>query len=99
MAKKKRSKYDDNFRREAVRLLETRGDRTAGEVAESIGVSESMLWRWKKKFGGSDKPTTNESGDADSAAELKELRKRIRELEMERDILKKATAFFAKESR
>ncbi len=99
MAKKKRTKYDDNFRREAVRLLETRGGRSAGEVAESLGISESMLWRWKKKFGGSDKPTPSESGDADTAAEVKELRKRVRELEMERDILKKATAFFAKESR
>ena len=90
MAKKKtkRSKYDDNFRREAVRLVETRGDRSVEDVAHSLGVSSSMLQRWKKKFGSEDGGGGERSTQSDVAAELKALRKRVRELEMERDILK-----------
>ena len=95
----KRSKYDDHFRREAVRLLDTRGSRTVEDVAESLGVSSSMLHRWKKKFGNGARAPADQDTEADSAAELRALRKRLREVEMERDILKKATAFFAKESR
>ena len=99
MAKKQRSKYDDNFRREAVRLLETRGSRSVEDVAESLGVHQSLLHRWKKKFGSSDSASQGEGQHTDTAAELRALRKRVRELEMEREVLKKATAFFAKESR
>ncbi len=97
MSKKPRNKYDDNFRREAIRLLETRGDRTVEDVAASLGVSNSMLYRWKEKFGS--EATGGEAEDTGTAAELTQLRKRVRELEMEREVLKKATAFFAKESR
>ncbi len=97
MAKKPKNKYDDNFRREAIRLLESRGDRTVEDVAASLGVSISMLYRWKGKFGSD--ATEGGVEDTGSAAELSRLRRRVRELEMEREVLKKATAFFAKESR
>ena len=39
----KRRKYTDEFKREAVRLMETRGERTVGDVAESLGVAENLL--------------------------------------------------------
>ena len=97
MAKKRKNKYDDSFRREAIRLLESRGDRTVEDVAASLGVSVSMLYRWKGKFGSD--ATGDEVEGSGSTEEVSRLRKRVRELEMERDILKKATAFFAKESR
>ena len=42
MAKKKRKKYTDEFKREAVRLMLTRGDRTVSDVAQSVGVTENL---------------------------------------------------------
>ena len=68
-------------------MLESRGDRTVEDVAASLGVSISMLYRWKGKFGSD--ATEGEVEDTDSAAEVNRLRKRVRELEMERDIQKK----------
>ena len=100
MAKRStRAKYDENFKREALRLMETRGSRTVEDVAESLGVSSSMLHRWKQKFGRKARTSPAEDTESDAAAEVRALRKRLREVEMERDILKKATAFFAKENR
>ena len=97
MAKRRntRVKYDDDFKREAVRLMDARGSRTVDDIAESLGVSSSMLHRWKQRFGQS----TEAVAAPALSSELKALRKRVRELEMEREILEKATAFFAKKSR
>jgi transposase len=100
---KKRNRRPEEFKLEAVRLVLTRGDRAIADIAKSLGVGTSMLYRWCKKYGptlagkakGAARPSSAESSES---AELRELRKRVRELEMERDILKKAAAFFAKES-
>jgi transposase len=102
---------DDPFVQDAVALLQ-RSDRPATEVAKSLGISKSTLWRWytglvtKKK-----KPktilevpagiTSEETHDAKIARLEREnagLRKRVTELETDKAILKKAAAFFAKES-
>ena len=101
MAKRRstRVKYDDDFKREALRLMAARGNRTVDDIAESLGVSSSMLHRWKQKFGQSTEAVAAPALSSEDAAELKALRKRVRELEMEREILEKATAFFAKKSR
>ena len=47
----KRKKHAEEFKREAVRLLETRGERTVADVAASLGVAENLLHSWKKKYG------------------------------------------------
>ena len=101
--KKKRNRRPEEFKLEAVRLVLTRGDRTIADIAKSLGVGESVLQRWRKKYepalaGKVKGAARSTSPDAAESAELRELRKRVRELEMERDILKKAAAFFAKES-
>jgi len=44
----KRKQYTEEFKREAVRLLVTRGDRPASDVAKGLGVAESMLYQWRK---------------------------------------------------
>ena len=89
-------KYTDDFKREAVRLLDE--GQTLEEVAADLNVAHSSLSRWKKRFGPpSDSPPPTD--DEGLRRENSRLRRKIRELEEEREILKKATAFFAKESK
>ena len=88
--------YPEDFRREAVRLLE-RGDRSVAELARDLGVAEQSLRTWRKQAqldaGERDDGLTSEERD-----ELKRLRRENRVLREEREILKKAAAFFASES-
>ena len=81
------------FRREAVRLALTSG-RTRREIAEDLGIGLSTLTRWV-----SQQRDVGEPGETivDLHAELKCLRRENAVLKQERDILKKAAAFFAKE--
>ena len=85
------------YEREAVRVAETNG-RTRREIADDLGIGLSTLTRWLSRSGdvAMDDPRRRE-GDEDKAAELKRLRRENEILRQERDILKKATAFFAKE--
>ena len=48
---KSRKKYTEEFKREAVRAMELRGERTVGDVAKSLGVPENILHQWRKKLG------------------------------------------------
>jgi transposase len=97
MERRKRRKFTPEFKADAVRLVTT-GGRTIAEVTKQFDLIETSLRAWIKQAetdagrGSSDALTTAER------AELVELRKRVKRAEMERDILKKATAFFAKES-
>jgi transposase len=93
-----RKRYPEEFKREAVRLVLTRGERTVGDVAESLGVEEGLLHAWKKKYGDEIGVRHVRASETAEQAELRELRKKVRELEEERTILKKAAAFFAKHS-
>ncbi len=81
------------FRREAVRLALTSG-RTRREIAEDLGIGLSTLTRWVSQDSTAD---DHVEGPSDLHAELKRLRKENTLLKQERDILKKAAAFFAKE--
>jgi len=76
-------------------MLLSRGTRTVAEIAEHLGVSESMLHRWQQKFGA----TTRGSAVAaqDEREDVERLRRRLRELEQENALLKKAAALFAKD--
>ena len=90
--KQKRKKYTQEFKEEAVKLITEQGYQ-ATEAARNLGVNVSVLRRWKNEIEGA------ESGGADATlkAELKSLRKEVKRLKMEREILKKAAAFFANE--
>jgi transposase len=94
---KTRPPYPEQFRREAVGLMRREG-RSIRDVAESLGVSQQTLRHWVKQV-------QLDSGERDDGLasvereELRELRKRVRRLEQEREILKQATAFFASETR
>ena len=92
--KRVRPAHRDECRRNAVSLLDGQGY-TVAEAARELGLNESLLQTWRKKYG---KAATSESGLSESGQEeLVRLRKEVSRLRMERDILKKATAFFANE--
>ena len=87
--------YPEEFRREAVELLRFSG-RPASQIAKELGVSEQSLRSWRKR---ADVDAGQAAGlTSEEKVELRELRKRVRVLEMERDVLKKATVFFARDS-
>ena len=92
-----RRSYDEAFKREAVRLVvEARYSFKA--AAAAVNVSEQTLRSWHAKFA----PEPPSCGDNATAQELREeivrLRRQLKRVELEREILKKATAYFAKES-
>jgi Transposase. len=97
MAKRRRRKFDAAFKADAVRLCQT-GDRSISQVARELDLTESALRDWVRRVE-VDK-ANSPTGELTSVerSELRELRKRVARLEMEREILKKAAAFFAKES-
>ena len=98
MAKKRRN-YPREFKVEAVKLVRAKGYSVA-EAARSLGVHETLLRSWKQAieqegdqaFPGNGKLSPLED-------EIRRLEAENRRLRVERDILKKATAFFAKEAR
>lgn len=95
--KKKRRKYTQEFKEEAVKLITEQGYQIT-EAARNLGVNENMLGRWKRGIeGGGEEALGLQEGTA-IQAELNRLREENKRLKMEREILKKAAAFFAKES-
>jgi transposase len=97
MAKRKRRAFTAEFKADAVRLCRA-GDRSIGQVAKDLGLTETALREWVRRAE-ADAGTPGE-GELTTAerTELAELRRRVKRLETERDILKKAAAFFAKEN-
>jgi transposase len=93
----KRKKFTSEFKREAVRLMAS-SEKPPSEVARELGVRRNQLYKWKeqlgkrgaKAFGGPGSRT--ESGD-----EVARLRRELEQVKKERDILKKAAAYFANE--
>ena len=87
--------YPPEFRREAVQLVRSSG-RPVSELAEELGISHETLRIWVRQSAidaGKQPGLTSEE-----RAELRELRRKVRTLEQEREVLKKAAAFFARES-
>jgi transposase len=92
---KTRPPYPEQFRREAVALV--RQGRSIRDVADSLGMSQQSLRNWNKQ----EQVDRRERDDGITSAEreeLRELRRRVKRLEQERDVLKHATAFFARET-
>jgi transposase len=91
-----RPPYPPEFRAEAVRLVRTSG-RLIREVASDLGISEQALRNWVRQ-GDLDGGLRSDGLTSSEQEELRQLRRRVRVLEQEREILKKAAAFFARES-
>jgi transposase len=95
---KKRRKYSAEFKKEAVELV-TGEDYSVTEAASSLGISRSMLDRWRREYREREKDAFPGTGhQAGEAEELRRLREENRRLRLEKEILKKAAAFFARES-
>lgn len=92
---KTRPPYPEEFRREAVELV--RQGRSIPDVASSLGVTEQSLRNWVKR----DQLERRERDDGLTLAErqeLHDLRRKVKRLEQERDLLKRAAAFFVRET-
>lgn len=92
----KQRRFTKEFEAEAVRLVHASG-RTQREVADDLGIGLSTLVRWVGRSRDRLIEEPPKAGSEDVAAELKRLRRENEILRQERDILKKATAFFARE--
>ena len=92
---KSRPPYPVEFREEAVRLVRSSG-RPVKEIAADLGVSEQTLRNWV--FAAQVDAGEREGLTGDERAELAALRRKVKVLEQEREILKKAAAWFAKET-
>ena len=93
MVNRRRPTYAPEFRAEALKRVRNSTD-SVSAIARDLGITIGTLRRWID----ASRPAPEVPLTDDERAELKRLRKEVRELRMERDILKKATAFFAKQS-
>jgi transposase len=92
---KSKPPYPEEFRREAVELV--RRGRSIPDVASSLGVSGQSLRNWVRQEQ-LDRQERDDGLTSVEREELRQLRKRVKRLEQERDILKRATALFARET-
>ena len=85
--------YSKEFKEESVALVREQGY-SVPKAAKSLGIASNMLYRWKERF---EAQLEGKVLSQDERDELKHLRKEVKTLRMEKEILKKASAFFAKE--
>ena len=90
--RRKYKRFDKDFKLSAVKMI-TEGGHKASEVARSLGIHPNMLYNWKRKYADTGEKAFPGKGHL---TELAALRKQLREVEMERDILKKAVGIFSK---
>jgi transposase len=98
MAKRRaRRHFSAEYKREAVKLVRSSG-KTVGEIAQELDLHETSLRAWVKQAEVDDEKKPDGPLTSEERAELARLRRELRRVTEERDVLKKATAFFAKTS-
>ena len=96
--KRTRQNYTTEFIQDAVQLVTEQGYGCT-EVARRLGINRSNVTRWVREYRQNTEKTANGQQDSSELkAEIRRLKKENQRLQMEREILKKAAAFFAKES-
>jgi len=101
MSVQQRRKYDPDFKRNAAQLAEEPG-RTVADVAENLGISKDLLYRWRRAQRinkGLAFPGNGREALTPQQQKIRELEKKLKNAEMERDILKKAMAIFSRTSK
>lgn len=96
---KKRGRYPKEFKLEAVRLL-SEGRKPASEIAMQLDVKRTLLYRWRDELadkGGEAFTAGPGRPKAGQTSELSQLRQELKTVKEERDILKKAAAYFARD--
>lgn len=95
---RKRKTYSKEFKHEAVRLLD-KGDKSSADLARELGVNRNQLYKWKEQLTGKgDAAFPGPGRQVGIEAENARLRRELERVTEERDILKKAAQYFAKES-
>jgi len=94
---RERRQFSEEFKRDAVRMMRSRGTRTVADIADDLGVSSNLLHRWAQKLDRDAISKRNAEGET-LEQEVRRLRKEVERLTVEKAILKKAAAFFAKDS-
>ena len=92
-----RRKYDADFKKEVLNMVYH--GRAVREIAQSLGISENLVYRWKSLSGtasGTSLKQRDPTGDMVSYAEHEQLKALLRQTEQERDILKKALGIFSR---
>lgn len=95
----KRGRYPKEFKMEAIRLLQA-GDKKPAEIAMELGIKRTLLYRWKDQLEEKGESAFSGKPGRPKNSQLSEnarLRKELKEVTEERDILKKAAAYFAKD--
>jgi transposase len=92
------SKYPKEFKIEAVRLL-NEDTRSIAEIARELGIKRTVLYRWRDELNKKGDQAFKKAGrpKLDQMSEISQLKKELRDVTEERDILKKAAAYFAKD--
>jgi transposase len=85
---KKHRKYDEAFKAEVLKMTKIK---SVPEVARSMGIGENLLYKWR-----SDEKLKETPAESDANTEIDQLRRQVRQLETERDILKKALVIFGR---
>jgi transposase len=92
----KRRKYDASFKEEVLKMVFN--GRGVSEVAQSLGIGENLIYRWKSRYQKQHFVAASRIEDISLTEEQQVLHRRIKELEMERDILKKALGIFSRQT-
>ena len=87
-----KANFTDEFKRDAVRQITDRGY-PVSEVSQRLGVSAHSLYEWKKKY------ASVVAKDGDQSDEIRQLKRELARVTEERDILKQAAAYFAKDAK
>lgn len=88
----KKKRFDRDFKVSAVKMV-TEGGHKAAEIARNLGIYQNQLYSWKRKFSDQGEKAFPGKGHL---TELAALQRKLREVELERDILKKAVGIFSK---
>jgi transposase len=96
-ASRKRRVFSEEFKQDAVRLV-VNEDYSFAAAAKAVGVGEQSLRKWHARLAPKPEPCGEDASLDELREENQRLRRELRRAEMEREILKKATAYFAKES-
>ena len=97
MSGRKHQRFSEEFKRDAVHQVVERGY-TIAEVANRLGIGKSTLAKWKTVYGDPSKLTNQKASKGDEQIEIARLKTELKRVTEERDILKKAAAYFAKQS-
>ena len=96
-SRRQRRTFSEEFKRDDVNLVVVEGYTISG-AARAVNVLPGSLREWHRKYAPEPEPCGEDASVEELKAECKRLRKQLRDAEIEREILKKATAYFAKES-